>query len=223
LKQLIELYRHLQNSIAAADRELAFWLARTPGALITSIPGFGLTLSAGLIAELGPPKQWRSLRRLCSYAGVVPRTQQTGGPDNPARTGPVQSRCNKRLKNVLIQAVQKVMLYGSEDLLATAAQLQARGAHTRFAMAKRLLRLCKSIALTGALYRPKALMNPSTPSETLREYYQQLWPKLIEKWRNKTDVRQVFAPEQPLGQWRQTIQELYTLDLPLPVRTPRVK
>jgi transposase len=216
LRQLIELYRHLQKSIAAADRELAFWLARTPGAFLTSIGGLGLTLAAGLIAELGPPPQWPPLRRLCSYGGVVPSTQQTGGPERPAHTGPVRSRCNKRLKNILIQAVEKVMLYGSQELLATAARLQARGAHTRFAMAKRLLRLCKCLALAGAIYRPKALLNSQTSPETLAQYYQALWPKLIEKWRYKADLREVFAPEHPMGKWRQMIQELYTLDLPLP-------
>jgi transposase len=225
LSQLIELYRDLQTSISSTDREVAFWLARTPGALLTSIGGFGITLAAGWTAELGPPAQWRALRRLCSYAGVVPRTKQTGGPDSPPVTGPVQQRSNKRLKNVVLQAVEKVMLYGPEDLRHTAAELDARQAHTTFAIAKRLLRLGKCLALSGAVYRPKALLDANTSKEALAEYYRGLWDKLLEKWRDKADLNDVFAPQHPLGQWRQMVKELYAQDLPLPrqLRTARAK
>lgn len=216
LAQLVTLYRGLEQGIARIDREVAHWLARTPGAWLTSIPGFGITLAAGWTAELGPPSQWRSVRRLCSYSGVVPQTKQTGGPDKPAIVGRVQSRGNKRLKNVVLQAVQKVILCGPEDLRRTAAELQARGAHTEFAMAKRLLRLGKYLALTGTVYRPKALLDPETPKSTLATHYQTVWQKLLPKWRDKADLREVFAPSHPLGQWRQMVQKLYALELRLP-------
>ena len=54
LSQLVALYRGTQASVAMLDRELAYWLARTPGALLTSIAGIGVTLAAGWTAELGP-------------------------------------------------------------------------------------------------------------------------------------------------------------------------
>lgn len=216
LGQLVELYRGLDKSIGTLDREVAYWLARTPGALLTSIPGLGITLAAGWTAELGPPNQWRAVRQLCSYAGVVPRTEQTGGPDKEPVTGPVQQRCNKRLKNVVLQAVEKVCLYGSEDLRRTAQILDVRGAHTSFAMAKRIVRICKYLALTGTIYRPRALMDPQTPQETLADYYRASWDKLLEKWRAKADLRDVFAPNHPLGKWRDMARELYALDLRLP-------
>jgi transposase len=216
LAQLVGLYRHLAQSIAQIDREVAHWLARTPGAWLTSIPGFGVTLAAGWTAELGPPSQWHSVRQLCSYCGVVPKSKQTGGPEQEPLVGPVQQRCNKRLKNVVLQAVQKVIQYGPEELRRTAQELQARGAHTEFALAKRLVRLGKYLALTGTVYRPKAMMDPNTPRATLTAHYQSLWEKLLPKWRDKADLRQVFAPEQPLGQWRKMVLELYALELRLP-------
>jgi transposase len=129
LVKLVELFRGLEGNIALLDREVAFWLARTPGALLTSIGGFGITLAAGWTAELGPPNQWCAVRRLCSYAGVVPRSKQTGGPDKDPVVGPVQQRCNKRLKNVVLQAVEKVRQYGPDDLLQAAQQLEAQGSH----------------------------------------------------------------------------------------------
>lgn len=216
LSQLVGIYRGLQGSISAMDRELAYWLARTPGALLTSIGGIGITLAAGWMAELGPPQQWRALRRTCSYAGVVSKTKQTGGPDKEPVSGYVQQRCNKRLKNVVLQAVEKIRQYGPEDLRRTAQELEARGAHTEFGIAKRLVRLAKYLVATGSIYRPKALMDSATPKENLVLYYQQVWDKLVQKWKGKADLKDVFAPERPLGQWRKMARELYALELRLP-------
>jgi transposase len=220
LSKLIKLYRGLEESIQMLDREVAYWLARTPGALLTSIGGLGITLAAGWTAELGPPTQWRAVDQLCSYAGIVPRSKQTGGPEKEPVIGSVQQRCNKRLKNVVLQAVERVRQYGPDDLLKTAQELEARGAHTEFALAKRLVRLCKHLAVTGTIYRPKMLLDPATPKETLAAYYQTLWDKLLLKWREKADLKDVFAAENPLGQWRNMARELYALELRLPQQRP---
>ena len=183
---------------------------------MTSVPGFGITLAAGWTAELGPPGQWRAVRQLCSYSGVVPRSKQTGGPQKEPIVGAVQQRCNKRLKNVVLQAVEKVIQYGPEELRRTAQELEARGAHTEFAIAKRLVRLGKYLAVTGTVYRPKSMMDPDTPKATLAAHYQTVWEKLLPKWREKANLGDVFAPEHPLGQWRKMVQELYALELRLP-------
>ena len=218
LRQLVGIYRGLQGSIHAMDRELAYWLARTPGALLTSIGGMGITLAAGWMAELGPPGQWRAVRRMCSYAGVVSKTKQTGGPEKEPVSGYVQQRCNKRLKNVVLQAVEKVRQYGPEDLCRAAEELEAHGSHTEFGMAKRLVRLAKYLVVTGTIYRPKALMNSDAPRADVALYYQQTWEKLLQKWKGKADLKDVFAPERPLGQWRKMARELYALELRLPAQ-----
>jgi hypothetical protein len=223
LAQLVGIYRGLEKSIALLDREVAHWLAKTPGAWLTSIPGLGVTLAAGWLAELGPPRQWHAVRQLCSYCGVVPRSKQTGGPGKEAVVGSVQQRCNKRLKNVVLQAVEKVRQFGPEDLRQSAQELEARGAHTEFAMAKRLVRLGKYLAITGSVYRPKALMDPETPKATLAAHYQSVWEKLLPKWERKADLVEVFAAGNPLGQWRKMVQELYALELRLPRKTAGAK
>jgi transposase len=216
LTQIVGLYRGSQASIEALDRELAYWLARTPGALLTSISGIGLTLAGGWTAELGPPEQWRAVRRLCSYAGVVSKSKQTGGPEKEPRPGPVQQRCNKRLKNVVLQAVEKVRQFGAEDLRSAAQKLEAQGSHVEFGLAKRLVRLAKYLATTGTIYRPKALLDPDTPKEKLVLYYQRAWEKLVQKWKGKADLKDVFDASHPLGQWRNMVKELYALELRLP-------
>jgi transposase len=218
LSQLVGIYRGLQGSIGAMDRELAYWLARTPGALLTSIGGIGITLAAGWMAELGPPQQWRAVRRMCSYAGVVSKTKQTGGPDKEPIPGHVQQRCNKRLKNAVLQAVEKVRQFGPGDLRRVAQELEAHGSHTEFGLAKRLVRLAKYLVVTGTIYRPKALMAADAAKEALVLYYEQSWDKLLQKWKGKADLKDVFAPDHPLGQWRKMAQELYALELRLPAQ-----
>jgi hypothetical protein len=52
-------------------------------------------------------------------------------------------------------------------------------------------------------------MDPETPKATLAAYYQSVWEKLV----TKADV---FAPENPLGEWREMVQKLYALELRLP-------
>ena len=66
LAEWVKLDRDLEGSVSMLDRELAHWLARTPGALLTSIGGIGVTPAAGWTAQLGPPGQWRAVRRLCA-------------------------------------------------------------------------------------------------------------------------------------------------------------
>jgi transposase len=216
LAQLVQLHQGLTTSIGLMDKEVAFWLARTPGAVLTSIDGIGVTLAALWTAELGPVSQWRPVRCLCSYSGVVPRSKQTGGPDKAPVVGSTHRRCNTRLKNAVLQAVQKVRQHGPVDLRQTAQRLEEQGSHVEFAMAKRLLRLGKWLALNQTAYRPKALMDPDTPKATLASHYEGLWTKLVEKWKDKADLRDVFSAPRPLGQWRKMAQELYALELRLP-------
>ena len=88
LAQLVGLYRDLEQSIARIDREVAHWLARTPGAWLDFDSGlWDYALAAGWTAELGPPSQWHSVRQLCSYSGVVPKSKQTGGPQKEPVVG----------------------------------------------------------------------------------------------------------------------------------------
>lgn len=212
----VSLYRGLDASISALDREVAYWLAQTPGALLTSISGLGVTLAAGWIAERGAPEEWRAVRRTCSYAGVISRTKQTGGPERAPLVGHAPHRCNKRLKNAVLQTVEKVRQHGSPELLEQFAALDQRGAHTERIMAKRLIRICKAVVLGTSIYRPKALLDGGTPKQALADYYAAAWEKIVAKWKGVADLHFVFAPQNPLGQWRDMAREFYGLALPLP-------
>jgi hypothetical protein len=54
----------------------------------------------------------RSVDSLCCFAGIVPRTTQSGGRDQPACQGHTPARCNHILKDWTVQSAQKIHLYG---------------------------------------------------------------------------------------------------------------
>ncbi len=68
----------------------------------------------------------------------------------------------------------------------------------------------------SCIYLPSALRRKDVPAEKRIEYYQIFWPYLLDKWQ-KYDAHMVaFAAENPLGQWRNMIQEFYKIKLKLP-------
>lgn len=219
LQQQVLLYNATQAACHALEAEVAHWLALTPGAFLTSIRGIGVTLAAGLSAELGDPNRLRRLACLCSYAGIIPGSKQTGGPQSPAHTTGVKPRCNRILKDWAVQASVKIGQCGPPELKAAYLALEAQEQHAQFIMAKRLLRLCKCLLRTQSIYRPSHLLAADTPRGKLAAYYLELWPALLTKWKGTCDLRHVFAAQHPLGGWRLMVQDLYGLALPLPKET----
>lgn len=221
LSQYLRQYESLQRSVDCLERDMARRLAKTSGALLTSLNGIGVVLAAGLVGELGQGSGWKALRCLSSYAGIVPRVSQTGGPDQPAQTGTVQRRCNRRAKNWVVQAGSMMGRCGPAELKAQHQQLERNGQNADFIMSKRLLRICKDLMRRGTVYRPKTLLDPQTPAAQLRAYYADLWPRVLAKWKHLVEpAEDLLDPSYPLGQWRQMVQQLYALSLPLPRPRP---
>jgi len=44
-------------------------------------------------------------------------------------------------------------------------------------------------------------------------YYLSIWPYITEKWSKLAPLEKVFAKDQPLGQWRDVVQQLYEIKL----------
>jgi len=216
LGQHVLQYQSLSQSVSALEKQLARSLAKTPGALLTSISGIGVVLASGILSELGSPSAWGPLRSVCSYVGIVPRTNQTGGPDKPAQSSTVQRRCNRRAKNWVIQAANLIGQCGPAELKTQHQKLLLNGQHADFVMGKRLLRICKDLMRRGTVYRPKPLLAQDTPASELSAYYLALWDRLLDKWKGLIEWEELFNPLHPLGQWRQLAQELYKISLPLP-------
>jgi transposase len=211
----INLYRCLGANIGQIEREVARQLAKTPGAMLTTIRGIGITLAAGVGAEIGPPESQAGTRRLCSYAGIVPRTKQTGGPEKGAKTGKVSRRCNHILKDYIVQCGNHLGQHGPADLKEDHRRRGANRQHADFGMARRFLRMGMRLMKNGEAYVPPELREGATMEE-LRAWYLELWPKLLDKWVKSGAVHAAFAPANPLGQWRERIEAIYEIELPLP-------
>jgi transposase len=220
LRAIAQERRVVDQIIGQLDLQSATLLAGLPGAFLTSISGIGITLAAGWSSELGAPEDWPPLRRLCSYAGIIPGTEQTGGPDQPAHTVGVRPRCNHHLKNYILQAAMKMGQMGPAELQERYRQIEASDGAAPFALAKDLLSLGKALVVHQAVFLPSELYNPNSRQEDRAAYYRDLWPKLRAKWQPSSLWTRVFAPEAPLGQWRQMVQENYQLSLPLPQPKP---
>jgi len=213
----VNLYRCLTENINQIEREVAQQLAKTPGAMMTTVKGIGITLAAGVAAELGSPSTQSSTRRLGSYAGIVPRTKQTGGPEKEARTGKVSRRCNHILKDYIVQCGCHLGLHGPMELKEDHHRRGSNKQHADFGLARRFLRMGMCLMRNNDSYLPPELRHGATLDE-LRSYYLQQWPKLLKKWTVLGAADTAFHEDNPLGQWRQRIEEIYEIKLPLPTK-----
>ena len=110
LKAQVALYRVYKEQIAKIDYEVEKRMIHSPASLSALHRWHvGITLAAGIYSELGASLVLHPSKQLCAYAGVVPRSKQSGGPDKEAL--PRQDTllgCNRILKNHLIQAANQI-------------------------------------------------------------------------------------------------------------------
>jgi transposase len=211
----VKHYRCLRENINQLEKEIAIWLAQTPGAFLTTVRGIGIVLAAGVMAEIGDPYQQKPVNNLVSYAGIIPRVKQTGGPEGHTYTGKVAKRCNRILKDYVTRSAFHVGFHGPEDLMADYKRRDASGQHADFGIGRRYLRMAMCLMRTSQIYLPKRLRNKKVKPEERASYYSMIWPKIVEKWQKLDAVEAAFAHDRPLGQWRNMVQELYGIKLTL--------
>ena len=215
LAATVDLYQCLHRNALELRADAAHILATTPYAMLTSIPGIGFVLAAGLAGELGDPKRLGKLDSLCAYAGIVPRTHQSGGPDSPAVQGHASPRCNRILKDWVVQSAQKIHLYGPPELKDRITRWNANGQHGVFAAARRHLRLTCTLVKNEIPYlAPEGRGSQATP-EQIAAAAQQTWTILQRKWRSVNGGLDLILDEaHPLGFWRKVMLELHGINLP---------
>ena len=91
----------------------------------------------------------------------------------------------------------------------------AAGQHADFGIGRRYLRMAMGLMRTSQIYLPKRLRNKKVKPEERSSYYSMIWPKLVEKWQRHGALEVAFERDRPLGQWRNMVQELYGIKLPL--------
>ena len=215
LEVTVELYDCLQRNAAALRVDAALILATTPYAMLTSIPGIGFVLACGAASELGPPKRLPPLDSLCSYAGIVPSTSQTGGPGSPPVQGRASPRCNHILKDWIVQSAQKIHRHGPPELKDRITRWNAEGRHGLFAGARHYLRLLRTLTLTEIPYLDPAGRSRQASPDQLAAAAQATWQHLQNKWRSIPGGIDLITDENhPIGFWRRVIMETHGINLP---------
>ncbi len=208
----VTVYAHLDTCIHAAEQDIARRLAATPGAMLTTVPGIALTLAAALFVEIGDPARDRGLGRLVSYAGIVARLKQSGGPDQEARTHGRSRRACVPLKRCVMDIALKMGQYGHPELKADFERRVNAHQDPRLTLGRRMLRICRHLIRHQDFFLPPSVREATDP-DVRREYILRAWDKMLIKWRDTGAIREAFADGAPLEGWRITLNEIYGLNL----------
>jgi transposase len=215
LAQHVKHFCCLQESIGQLETEIAVNLAQTQGAFLTSVRGIGIVLAAGVSAEIGNPFEQKPLNDLVSYCGIIPRVKQTGGPEGKTKTGKVAKRCNRILKDYIVKSASHLGLHGPAELMTDYKRRDAAGQHADFGMGRRYLRMGMSLMRTSQIYLPSRLRKAQAQIQERADYYLMSWPQLRDKWQKLGALETAFNADQPLGQWRKIVQQIYGIKLTL--------
>ena len=105
LNSMIETVEHLRTKLLEINRQLRK-LEKAGDysdtiVLLRSVPGVGLIMAMTIITELEDIQRFGNLDNLCSYVGLVPRTNSSG--DNE-KVGEITPRSNRQLRSMLVES-----------------------------------------------------------------------------------------------------------------------
>jgi transposase len=100
---LLRLLEALIAEVAMLDDALMQWSRQSDDArLLLTIPGVGWVLAAIILSQIGDISRFPNPRKLCAYAGLVPRVHQSG---KSRRTGAISLAGRGILRHALYTAV----------------------------------------------------------------------------------------------------------------------
>jgi len=108
LDQYLVLMRVLSNKIDDSSKQIEAMEKENPSAqLLTTIPGISDYSAMMIMAEIGDVRRFKTAEHLCSYAGLVPSTHQSG---QNSYHGKITKQGSRWLRWILIQAANKTIL-----------------------------------------------------------------------------------------------------------------
>lgn len=224
-KSLAAKVRHMvtmRESLRMEENEMARCLVQTPGFLITSIPGLGVVLSGGIVAEYGDTSDWRATDKMASYAGIVCRQYQTGGPTSEPVKGSLPIDSNHHLKDQLLQAAyhtgqnthpawRRLDLPGEHALFEHYRAVELREGKSRLSTAKKLLRVASAMVRDERIYLPENALNPDAhdamPTKQFVAFHEIVAEMLKTKWK-KYDLSGIPEERNRLTCWLQNTNKL---------------
>lgn len=218
----VQQMRCIRNSIQSEENEMARSLVQTPEFIITSIPGLGVVLTGTIIGEYGCEYLWPDIDKMASYAGIVPRNYQTGGPDKPPIVTTLPFDANHKLKNALLQsafhvgttrhpAEVKLDLKGKFALYEFYQTSELNDRCSRLATAKKMLRTIRAMVRDSRVYMPYDSLEPSAPGamspETHIQFMGIVKEMMINKWKGY-DLSGIPEEKNHLAKWLKEVNLL---------------
>ena len=141
----------LRPLVRALDRHIAEVAATIPQAqLLESITGIGAQRALVICAEALPISRFRTPGHLASYAGLVPRSRQSGV--GPVRHGPIPAGANRWLRGALVRAVVSHVQHAPDSWLTDFYHTQKKRVGwptARVAAARKLARAIHAMLRTN--------------------------------------------------------------------------
>jgi hypothetical protein len=106
-KELNEVRQLLDNQIAAAEREMAGFLVKTPYVLLLSVTGINVISAARLAGEAGPIEHYASARAINGRAGLYPSRYQSDEVDHA--DGSLVRQCNRKLRGAAMLVAENLI------------------------------------------------------------------------------------------------------------------
>jgi transposase len=134
-------WQELQKDIALADEQLAVLLAKTPGQILTSLPGVAIVRAATFSAHTLPIERWATPEHLYSATGLAPASYQSS---TITRRGRISRQGLPEHRDALM-GIAWGLSQRSEAFRGRDAELRARGfrpIQARVALARSACRLC---------------------------------------------------------------------------------
>lgn len=205
----VRMIRAVRDCVVMQETQMARCLVQTPGFFLTSIPGIGVPLAGHVTAEYGPTDTWPDADNMASYAGIVPRQNQTGGAGKPPKIGHLPLNANRIAKDYLLQAAFHVGTTGEHRLQQYYMKAENEERRSRLATAKLWLRIARRMVHTEMIYLPEEILHPKKqlPPHYVLDYYEAVTEALETKWK-KYDLSGIPDEKNRLVQWKETVKSI---------------
>jgi len=106
-QQLNEVRRLFDEQVAAAEREIAAFLVKTPYVLLLSVTGINVVSAGRLAGEAGPIEHYASARAINGRAGLYPSRYQSDEVDHA--DGALVRQCNRQLRGAAMLVAENLI------------------------------------------------------------------------------------------------------------------
>ncbi|MCZ6653670.1 MAG: transposase [Planctomycetota bacterium] len=156
-KGLNDVRRLFDEQIAASEREMAGFLAKTPYVLLLSVTGINVVSAARLAGEAGPIEHYASARAINGRAGLYPSRYQSDEVDHA--DGSLVRQCNRKLRGAAMLVAENLIkchpYYRGISALWTQQKVDPRDRRCR--IANRAMRMVYQLVAGRQLWRGKGV------------------------------------------------------------------